>query len=78
MVGWLIKYYNFCINSNSKFLVEAKALNNNLDDNKMIIEKLNYCTNKGVPILIITNGNLYKILETSSIILILLNMQLYF
>ncbi len=53
--------YNFCINSNSKFLVEAKALNNNLDDNKMIIEKLNYCTNKGVPILIITNGNLYKI-----------------
>lgn len=53
--------YNFCINSNSKFLVEAKALNNNLDDSKMIIEKLNYCSNKDVPILIITNGNLYKI-----------------
>lgn len=53
--------YNFCINSKSKFLVEAKPLNNSLDDNKMIFEKLNYCSNTGIPILIITNGDLYKI-----------------
>lgn len=53
--------YNFCLNSTSKFLVEAKPLNNNLNDNKMIFEKLNYCSNTGVPILIITNGDLYRI-----------------
>ena len=53
--------YNFCINSVSKFLVEAKSLNNRLDDNKMIFEKLNYCSNTGIPILIITNGDLYRI-----------------
>jgi len=53
--------YNFCINSISKFLVEAKPLNNSLDDNKMIFEKLNYCSNTGIPILIITNGELYRI-----------------
>lgn len=53
--------YNFCIDSVSKFLVEAKPLNNNLDDNKMIFEKLNYCSNTGIPILIITNGDLYRI-----------------
>lgn len=53
--------YNFCIDSKSKFLVEAKPLNNSLDDNKIIFEKLNYCSNTGTPILIITNGDLYKI-----------------
>lgn len=53
--------YNFCIGTVSKFLVEAKPLNNNLDDNKMIFEKLNYCSNTGIPILIITNGELYRI-----------------
>jgi hypothetical protein len=53
--------YSFCINSTSKFLVEAKPLNNSLDDNKMIFEKLNYCSNTGIPILIITNGDLYRI-----------------
>lgn len=53
--------YNFCIGSVSKFLVEAKPLNNNLDDNKMIFEKLNYCSNTAIPILIITNGELYRI-----------------
>ena len=56
--------YNFCFNTKSKFLVEAKPLNNNLDDNKMIFEKLNYCSNTGVPILIITNGDLYRIYYT--------------
>jgi len=53
--------YNFCIGTVSKVLVEAKPLNNNLDDNKMIFEKLNYCSNTGIPILIITNGELYRI-----------------
>ncbi len=53
--------YNFCINSVSKFLVEAKSLDNNLDDNKMISEKLSYCSNTNIPILVITNGDLYRI-----------------
>jgi len=53
--------YNFCINKISKFLVEAKPLNNNLDDIKMIAEKLSYCSYRGTKILIITNGELYQI-----------------
>lgn len=53
--------YCFCVNGEAKLLVEAKALNNQLKDNKMIAEKVNYCSNKQVPFLIITNGELYKI-----------------
>ena len=53
--------YGFYLNGNTKFFVEAKAINNSLDDNRMIAEKLNYCLNAQVPILIITNGILYRI-----------------
>lgn len=53
--------YSFCIGSKSKLLVEAKPLTNKLEDNKMILEKLNYCSNTGVPLLVITNGDLYRI-----------------
>ena len=53
--------YSFYINKKPKLLIEAKSLNNNLDDNKMIMEKLNYCSNSGTPLLIITNGDLYRI-----------------
>jgi predicted type IV restriction endonuclease/predicted transport protein len=53
--------YSFYINKHPKLLIEAKPLNNNLDDNKMIMEKLNYCSNSGTQLLIITNGDLYRI-----------------
>lgn len=53
--------YTFCIKSKKKLLVEAKQLGNILDDEKMIFDKLNYCAQTGIPLLIITNGNLYRI-----------------
>jgi len=53
--------YCFYIKGNPKLLIEAKQINNTLDDNKMITEKINYCSNSQVPFLIITNGELYKI-----------------
>lgn len=40
--------YCFYVNGEAKLLVEAKPLSNQLADNKMIIEKLNYCTNRGI------------------------------
>lgn len=53
--------YCFYLNSIPKLLVEAKSLSNPLSDNKMIMEKLNYCANRGISLLIITNGDIYKI-----------------
>lgn len=53
--------YCFYTNEVPKLLVEAKALSNSLSDNKMIIEKLNYCANRGISLLILTNGDTYKI-----------------
>ena len=53
--------YTFLINNEKKILIEAKAINNTLDDPKMINEKMNYCSNSQVPFLIITNGEIYKI-----------------
>ena len=53
--------YCFYVNEVPKMLVEAKQLSNSLLDNKMIIEKLNYCANKGISLLILTNGDTYKI-----------------
>ncbi len=53
--------YCFYANKNPKLLVEAKSLSNSLSDNKMIIEKLNYCANRGISLLILTNGDTYKI-----------------
>lgn len=53
--------YCFHVNGEAKLLVEAKPLSNSLADNKMIIEKLNYCANRGISLLIITNGDTYKI-----------------
>ena len=44
-----------------KLLIEAKSLRNNLNDQQMIINKLNYCSNRNIPILILTNGDTYKI-----------------
>lgn len=53
--------YCFYIDKKPKLLIEAKQINNALDDNKMITEKINYCANSQIPFLIITNGELYKI-----------------
>lgn len=53
--------YCFYINGEAKFLVEAKSLGFNLNDNKMITEKLNYCSNSGSKLLIITDGNTYRV-----------------
>ena len=53
--------YCFYINKTPKLLIEAKALSNSLSDNKMIIEKLNYCANRGISLLILTNGDIYKV-----------------
>ncbi|MFH1612418.1 MAG: DUF5655 domain-containing protein, partial [bacterium] len=53
--------YGFYFNNSIKFFLEAKSINNSLNDSKMITEKLNYCNNANVPFLIITNGIIYKI-----------------
>lgn len=53
--------YCFYVNEVPKMLVEAKPLSNSLLDNKMIIEKLNYCANRGISLLTLTNGDTYKI-----------------
>ena len=53
--------YRFSIKGKPKLLIEAKPLNNSLDDTKMIMEKLNYCINSGITLLIITNGEIYRI-----------------
>jgi hypothetical protein len=53
--------YSFYIDGTPKILIEAKPLNNQLNDIKMINEKMSYCLSTQVPFLIITNGMLYKI-----------------
>ncbi|MFP3040690.1 hypothetical protein LQZ19_02600, partial [Treponema primitia] len=53
--------YTFKIDNISRILIEAKSIGNQLDDKKMINEKMNYCANAQVPFLIITNGCLYNI-----------------
>jgi hypothetical protein len=53
--------YSFYINGKIKMLIEAKPINNQLNDIKMINEKMSYCLNAQVPLLIITNGILYNV-----------------
>jgi hypothetical protein len=53
--------YSFCINGKRKILIEAKPLSNQLNDVKMINDKMSYCLNAQVPFLIITNGILYNV-----------------
>jgi hypothetical protein len=53
--------YSFYINGTRKVLIEAKPINNKLNDIKMINEKMSYCLNSQVPFLIITNGILYNV-----------------
>ncbi|MDR1278709.1 MAG: type I restriction enzyme HsdR N-terminal domain-containing protein [Treponema sp.] len=53
--------YSFYIGGSPKILIEAKPLNNQLNDVKMINEKMSYCLSTQVPFLIITNGVLYRI-----------------
>jgi predicted phage tail component-like protein len=53
--------YSLYLNGQPKILIEAKPLNNLLNDIKMINEKMSYCLSSQVPFLIITNGILYKI-----------------
>jgi hypothetical protein len=53
--------YSFYVGGLPKILIEAKALSNQLNDIKMINEKMSYCLSTQVPFLIITNGMLYKI-----------------
>ncbi len=58
-----MKQVNYCFYHEKvpKLLIEAKSLRNNLNDQQMIINKLNYCSNRNIPILILTNGDTYKI-----------------
>ena len=53
--------YSFYINGKIKVLIEAKSINNQLNDIKMLNEKMSYCLNAQVPFLIITNGILYNV-----------------
>lgn len=53
--------YSFYLNGKAKLLLEAKALSDPLTDQRMITDKLNYCSNQNVPLLVITNGDLYRI-----------------
>lgn len=56
--------YGFYCHHKTKFFVEAKPINANIYDIKIITEKLNYCNNANVPFLIITNGVEYAIYYT--------------
>ena len=56
--------YGFYCHHKTKFFVEAKPINTNISDIKIITEKLNYCNNANVPFLIITNGIEYAIYYT--------------
>jgi hypothetical protein len=56
--------YGFYCQKKVKFFVEAKPINTNIADIKIITEKLNYCNNANVPFLIITNGVEYAIYYT--------------
>lgn len=56
--------YGFYFNKKIKFFVEAKPITTNIDDTKIINEKLSYCNNANVPFLIITNGVDYRIYYT--------------
>jgi hypothetical protein len=53
--------YSFYVNGKRKILIEAKPINNQLNDIKMLNEKMGYCLNAQVPFLIITNGILYNV-----------------
>jgi predicted transport protein len=53
--------YGFYIDGKIRFFVEAKPLNCNIDDPKIVSEKVNYCNNANVPFLVITNGKDYRI-----------------
>lgn len=53
--------YSFLVNGKRKVLIEAKPINNQLNDVKMLNEKMSYCLNAQVPFLIITNGILYNV-----------------
>lgn len=54
---------DYCLYSDGvpKVLIEAKSLKNSLNDQQMVISKLNYCSNRNIPLLILTNGDSYKI-----------------
>jgi len=53
--------FTFMINGKRKVFIEAKALSNDLMDEKMISEKVGYCITSDVPFLILTNGSKYRI-----------------
>lgn len=53
--------YGFYDNGKIKIYVEAKSLKKNINDKRIINEKLQYCINSRVDLLIITNGNEYNI-----------------
>jgi len=53
--------YSFYVNGKKKVLIEAKSINNQLNDVKMLNEKMSYCLSAQVPFLIITNGILYNV-----------------
>lgn len=53
--------YGFYIDGKARLYIEAKPLGFNIDDSKVVSEKLNYCNNANVPFLIITNGNDFRI-----------------
>jgi len=53
--------YSFYVKGKRKILIEAKSINNLLNDVKMLNEKMGYCLNAQVPFLIITNGILYNV-----------------
>jgi hypothetical protein len=53
--------YSFYINGKRKILIEAKSINNQLCDVKMLNDKMSYCLSSQVPFLIITNGVLYNV-----------------
>ncbi len=57
--------YGFYHNQKVKFYVEAKAINTNIDDAKILAEKIGYCYNNNVPLLVITNGIEYRIYCTN-------------
>lgn len=60
-VGGSTPEYHFKINNDIIFIVEAKNISNNLNNENEVLEKFKYFNSDNCPLLIITNGNIYKL-----------------
>lgn len=57
--------YALTISGRPKLYVEAKGLNEKLDDKKFIAQTINYANNDGVVWCVLTNGTRYRVFKTN-------------